>query len=636
LTPGLVSSHFLKHAYNSTRCLEACTEEELRNGRKLTKLRPDVFMKAKRILVGGLKNGELLAIAQDLADGGKRFSTKGSSSQACLRRSTLIKSHSSKSDFAPRESRLMSTASIPNMSNRRNSFRGAATFESNISKVVESPRGTEVPQDVAHTRTSSAGSHRSLKTSGDDGSPSRRTSGGPARRISAQEKRGAAHQPSVQPSARGSVQRRNSSSGPIPLPASPAASPDPPPVEKPKPKPTENAATKVVGPEPWASVVTAARAQLEKEKNQPHHAHLPSSTTLHSVKPDPSKPKQKVVLSKFGVGAFTETVVRIAFTYLTTYGNNSQMSSGAYVRAVWFIAYLRCVFSNLSHSLESRTGEHPKGGISGDLPDCSKNESSQLQPKPSHQKPKADAEELVHGALQKALLDIRKEFWEMPPQLIQDLLPEIRIRAGMPETAVSDALAIQKRRRSLSGPNSTEAVEEAVGRNPSKSSSQGRLSSSRASSPAPTELLKMLQPLGKGGESSAGDKHKRRPSRMMKLPTAGNLTTPAGDLDSPKTVKRKQQPSIKGGVCTLCNGSAQTGEWGNPRCHGCSIVDRLPFKNHLFRTMLLHQPRQNLKGWIAETPLRTRKHLLTPPPMGRSHALRRVPERKRAVVTEAA
>jgi hypothetical protein len=388
-------------------------------------------------------------------------------------------------------------------------------------------------------------------------------------------------------------------------------------------------------------VVTAARAQLEKEKNQPHHAHLPSSTTLHSFKPDPSKPKQKVVLSKFGVGAFTETVVRIAFTYLTTYGNNSQMSSGAYVRAVWFIGYLRCVFSNLSHSLESRTGEHPKGGISGDLPDCSKNQSSQLQPKPSHQKPKADAEELVHGALQKALLDIRKEFWEMPPQLIQDLLPEIRIRAGLPETAVSDALAIQKRRRSISGPESTEAVEEAVGRNPSKSLPQGRLVSSRASSP--TELLKMLQPVDKGGESSPGDKHKRRPSRMMKLPTAGNLTTPAKnklqdgtDLDSPKTVKRKEKLSIKGGVCTLCNGSAQTGEWGNPRCHGCSIVDRLPFKNHLFRSMLLHQPRQNLKGWIAEAPLRTRKHLLTPPPMGRSHALRRVPERKRAVVTEAA
>merc|ERR1711865_1339043 len=163
--------------------------------------------------------------------------------------------------------------------------------------------------------------------------------------------------------------------------------------DKPKPKAPEEKVDE--GPQPWAGVVAAARAARTEG--------VPKSV---------SRKKQKVIPSKFGVSAFVESLCRIAFTYLATYGNDPQVSSCPYVRSVWLVVYLRCVFTNLRQSLEKRTaaqgqkmGEQPKPALS-----CFKNAFSQGQQAQSFSG-------IVHESLGKALQGTATQLWDTPQPL---------------------------------------------------------------------------------------------------------------------------------------------------------------------------------------------------------------------------
>jgi hypothetical protein len=41
------------------------------------------------------------------------------------------------------------------------------------------------------------------------------------------------------------------------------------------------------------------------------------------------------------------------------------------------------------------------------------------------------------------------------------------------------------------------------------------------------------------------------------------------------------------GVCRLCGSPAGPGIWGNPRCRGCSLVDRLTLSEHVLKPLLM-------------------------------------------------
>jgi hypothetical protein len=358
-------------------------------------------------------------------------------------------------------------------------------------------------------------------------------------------------------------------------------SPSPSP-EKAKPKGPQ--VKKVEGPEPWATVATAARAALEPKSRQ----------TL----------KQKQIPSKFGVGAFVETLCRIVFTYLATYGNNAQAGSSAHVRVVWFVAYLRCVFSNLRDSLEKRSG---KTGASTSL-------TLSFAATAFAGKGKGpDKNEYAHEPLRKALQDMPSAFLEKPPPPSTDLLPPTSVLHGLPEHTSSDAVAIQKRRRSVQGTSSNGMQNMLL---------EPGINSRSASKEAPRGEIG-------SGDSSVVRRNSRKMSRKLSKQCIG-LRDDNG-LSAQKAPKSQQTqpdalrgpPCVVDGSCKICKGAAEQGQWGHPCCHGCSIVDQLPFNDHLFKKLLVPESETNLKPMLAEPPLRSRRHALTPPPMGMSNELRK-------------
>eukprot|EP00812_Abedinium_dasypus_P011352 NODE_4913_length_629_cov_265.069686.p1 GENE.NODE_4913_length_629_cov_265.069686~~NODE_4913_length_629_cov_265.069686.p1 ORF type:complete len:154 (-),score=20.55 NODE_4913_length_629_cov_265.069686:150-611(-) len=71
----------------------------------------------------------------------------------------------------------------------------------------------------------------------------------------------------------------------------------------------------------------------------------------------------------------------------------------------------------------------------------------------------------------------------------------------------------------------------------------------------------------------------------------GRRATPAATLCSVDDliVLEAGQLCIQDGRCMLCRRECPAGRWGNPRCRGCSIVDKLPFERHPFSALLLHR-----------------------------------------------
>lgn len=340
--------------------------------------------------------------------------------------------------------------------------------------------------------------------------------------------------------------------------------------DKPKPKAPEEKAEE--GPQPWAGVAAAARA-----------------ARTEGVPKSASRKKQKVIPSKFGVSAFVETLCRVAFTYLATYGNDPQVSSCAYVRSVWLVVYLRCVFANLRQSLEKRAAAQGRKVEGQDKPAlaCFKNAFSQ-----GHQAQSFSG--IVHESLGKALQGIRAELWDTPPQPTAELLAPTIVRSGISESAGRDlALLLQHK---------------------------------LPARPAHGQTAKLLavalpgdEPMARSNSkaSSGSPSHRRNSSKRKTMPA------PAADPVPVKPATPHDVLCVQDGFCIVCKDSRAPGQWGSPQCPGCSIVDVLPFKNHLFKKLLVHEPEQKMKTLEAKPPLRTHRHSFTPPPMGMSHSLRR-------------
>merc|ERR1712070_329910 len=106
----------------------------------------------------------------------------------------------------------------------------------------------------------------------------------------------------------------------------------------------------------------------------------------------------------------------------------------------------------------------------------------------------------------------------------------------------------------------------------------------------------------------------RRRSRAKRSTTEDRLQDP----DKPKEEAPKEPKSeplcIVDGECAICKAPAKPNKWGNPRCCGCSVVDILPFNDHLFKMLLVPQESKNLRPLDAKPPLKVRRHAMTPPP----------------------
>merc|ERR1719329_1202001 len=58
----------------------------------------------------------------------------------------------------------------------------------------------------------------------------------------------------------------------------------------------------------------------------------------------------------FGASAFTETLLRITFTYLGSYGNTAQQSATGFARFVWVLAYLHSALDQRRSAGETEEG----------------------------------------------------------------------------------------------------------------------------------------------------------------------------------------------------------------------------------------------------------------------------------------
>jgi len=84
---------------------------------------------------------------------------------------------------------------------------------------------------------------------------------------------------------------------------------------------------------------------------------------------------------------------------------------------------------------------------------------------------------------------------------------------------------------------------------------------------------------------------------------------------------------VKDGRCKVCSGVASPRAWGNVRCHGCSAVDTISFRDHPLRGLLLDwhpDIRPAFPGAPASPQASSspRKHLITPPPLPCGNNLR--------------
>lgn len=176
--------------------------------------------------------------------------------------------------------------------------------------------------------------------------------------------------------------------------------------------------------------------------------------------------------ARFGPGALAELLLRLSFGYLGGYASLQQQNMSGYLRAVWFVTYLKNAFVHLQASLKRRDSEG-KGAS-------------------------------VRGPLRAAL----EGDWmlSLPGEI---LLPAPTLRAGLPPAAIS--------RRPSVGPGAAAAAgDAAVGRTPRPAAEQ---------LPSESLTVKPLPSLSLGEACVAGDQC-RLCGQSMKSQEWGDPTCP--------------------------------------------------------------------------------------------------------------
>lgn len=193
----------------------------------------------------------------------------------------------------------------------------------------------------------------------------------------------------------------------------------------------------------------------------------------------------------------------------------------------------------------------------------------------------AAGEAVGHEALRSALEGVPDTLWVLPP-LPEPLLPLPTSRTGLPTKDLE--LVARARRRASAG----------VG---SEGGSQG------------TAALTMAPSTPRTPRSPQVQKDARNA-----------VVTPQ------RTGRHRSEaavPLVADGTCRLCQLPAGPQQWGNPRCRGCSIVDRLALRQHPLSALLVGRPMGALPDRKrAQWPPQLERSGLTPPPVLSSNALR--------------
>lgn len=192
--------------------------------------------------------------------------------------------------------------------------------------------------------------------------------------------------------------------------------------------------------------------------------------------------------------------------------------------------------------------------------------------------------EEVHTSLAKALQSINSKVFAIPPLPTKGILPPMRMCNGLPGKA-----EVEQRKKA----HLIAKVARVVKR------------------------ISDATPRGSKRRNSSKDKLKNTPGEP-----AEEQRQPSKQKPSEIDEVAKRSFCVVDGSCRVCAGKV-SGKWGNPRCHGCSIVGRQSLEHHLFKQLLLDGP--DIKRPMApkaEWPCKTTRPVLTPPPMRGCHSHR--------------
>ncbi|CAK0880317.1 unnamed protein product [Prorocentrum cordatum] len=290
--------------------------------------------------------------------------------------------------------------------------------------------------------------------------------------------------------------------------------------------------------------------------------------------------------ARFGARALAEALCRIAFTWLGSYGNSRQQRMGGYARVLWLLAFVREAAAQLRQSLRRRS-------------------------------------ETLRGPLERALALTEEALWGVPPA--EEQLPLL------PPTTVGEVLLRPEQRRArgrggqapATSPENSEQEAAAEGsREPKLRSARPRAGRRRNSVPSlPRGGVAAggaaAAPLACPGVSAVRSQSLERPcssdtdasprspavkKRSSLFPVGKPLESceipDAPRLDALADALAQEEEEdlppdsecIASGACRLCRrecGGDPHGAWGNPRCRGCSLVDRLHLADHALRPLLL-------------------------------------------------
>lgn len=360
-----------------------------------------------------------------------------------------------------------------------------------------------------------------------------------------------------------------------------------------------------IGPssQPWRQVVSLATSSSSKRKSFP---------------------------CSFGVGAFVECLCRAVFVYLGSYGNILQQGTGGYTRVLWLLTYLHYVFKHYRRALVKRSDE-----------------------------------EVAFGPLLMALTRIPDDLWVRPPLPDLPFLGRTLMRTTFASQGADLRLdsprsdpkldPIRKRTRAArgSGPlKKNGRMEELPGILPAlpderpESPTRARKGALHVNPARQASLrlkivqgVKISKSVSSSSESSGGEDLATGARRSVVR--CSNSSLPAARLDarsSPvvrapeQAVHKSDDPCVADGVCGLCGCAAGPSLWGNAECRGCSVVDVLPFDEHILRPLLRDWP-----GGARPEPFATEPVVLleraafTPPDVGPQGLFVQQPDRKSVV-----
>ncbi|CAJ1339766.1 unnamed protein product [Effrenium voratum] len=267
----------------------------------------------------------------------------------------------------------------------------------------------------------------------------------------------------------------------------------------------------------------------------------------------------------FDVNAFTETVCRIAFLYLSFYGSTLQQGSSSCFKICWLLTYLRHVSSFLPFAWEEPAAAELRPCLLQPKPGPGNRKVPKRRPKVQPMAPRLKPGKSTREAAQSVnRLKTTNSVREAAKALG---------KAALVVRAMTESGIPRPPPRRVDSSSDEEPEESAT----CSSSASPKLALSETAAKDRIEALTK--------QVAASFQKTRQPRAVLSqlLPLEDLFKVEAG------------RPAVEDGVCQLCGRCAPGSEsgapavsvaWGDPCCRGCSVVDCLHLEDHPFARLM--------------------------------------------------